>query len=542
MKKVSSIALALLFAASAFAYEQIGQLNPYAYGVQGQAKNGKIAVQYSLNSPADSTIIAIYCDGEEVGTQVVSDNAPGLHSAVVDFSTFTASGTYTVGIRVYATPYDKPFQLKEILDGSTDTTALNYGFDHPKGVDIDVDPFSPNFGRLLTVECLYDLNEKWWSQGKPGIYAFDAAFKPIPNGNDRGFYGNYPYAYEMNEKVYNSNNKLQNIAYAPYRVRISKDGRIFVSTQDDKGSALYEISADLQTWTPIFNGAFNSDCVVLDADGNYITGLNCGLDVIGEGEDLEIIMLNGSKASYTSFSGNDYMVAHYKIGANTVWNSAATQADTLSKFVGAAAVPVMGSAGIAWDDKGGFWFHSARSNMIDQRGLCHVSAAGTVDFEFHATAADSAKYHILANGSNGGAGVRVIKLDGEDVLFVGQGRRVADGTGHMMAYKVIYAADGTVSDLEVLYDEHFIGISTNLNDFAVDFGHNLFVVGNSNEKLIPVALPYSGMNETPVEAEVIITALDNVNGEMKATKMIENGKVVIIKNGVKYDMLGTVIE
>ena len=542
MKKVSSIALALLFAASAFAHEQIGQLNPYAYGVQGQAKNGKIAVQYSLNAPADSTVIAIYCDEVEVGTQVVADNAPGLHSAVVDFSTFTASGTYTVGIRVYATPYDKPFQLKEILDGSTDTTALNYGFDHPKGVDIDVDPFSENFGRLLAVECLYDQNEKWWSQGKPGIYAFDATFKPIPNGNDRGFYGNYPYAYEMNEKVYNANNKLQNIAYAPYRVRISKDGRIFVSTQDDKGSALYEISADLQTWTPIFNGAFNSDCVVLDADRNYITGLNCGLDVIGEGEDLEIIMLNGSKASYTSFSGNDYMVAHYKIGANTVWNSAATQADTLSKFVGTAAVPVMGSAGIACDDKGGFWFHSARSNMIDQRGLCHVSAAGAVDFEFHATAADSAKYHILPNGSNGGAGVRVIKLDGEDVLFVGQGRRAADGTGHMMAYKVIYAADGTVSDLEVLYDEHFIGISTNLNDFAVDFGHNLFVVGNSNEKLIPVALPYSGMNETPVDAQVIITALDNVNGEMKATKMIENGKVIIIKNGVKYDMLGTVIE
>lgn len=542
MKKVSSIALALLFAASAFAHEQIGQLNPYAYGVQGQAKNGKIAVQYSLNAPADSTVIAIYCDEVEVGTQVVADNAPGLHSAVVDFSAFTTPGTYTVGIRVYATPYDKPFQLKEILDGSTDTTALNYGFDHPKGVDIDVDPFSENFGRLLTVECLYDLNEKWWSQGKPGIYAFDAAFKPIPNGNDRGFYGNYPYAYEMNEKVYNSNNKLQNIAYAPYRVRISKDGRIFVSTQDDKGSALYEISADLQTWTPIFNGAFNSDCVVLDADGKYITGLNCGLDVIGEGEDLEIIMLNGSKASYTSFSGNDYMVAHYKIGANTVWNSAATQADTLSKFVGAAAVPVMGSAGIAWDDKGGFWFHSARSNMIDQRGLCHVSPAGAVDFEFHATAADSTKYHILPNGSNGGAGVRVIKLDGEDVLFVGQGRRAADGTGHMMAYKVIYANDGSVSDIEVLYDEHFIGISTNLNDFAVDFGHNLYVVGNSNEKIIPVALPYSGMTETPVDAEVIRTSLDNVNGEMKATKMIENGKVIIIKNGVKYDMLGTVIE
>ena len=107
MKKVSSIALALLFAASAFAYEQIGQLNPYAYGVSGTAKNNKIAVAYSLNSPADSTIIAIYRDGEEVGTQVVADNAPGLHSAVVDIAAFGTAGTYTVVISTYRSEYEK---------------------------------------------------------------------------------------------------------------------------------------------------------------------------------------------------------------------------------------------------------------------------------------------------------------------------------------------------------------------------------------------------------------------------------------------------
>ena len=148
MKKVSSIALALLFAASAFAYEQIGQLNPYAYGVSGTAKNNKIAVAYSLNSPADSTIIAIYRDGEEVGTQVVADNAPGLHSAVVDIAAFGTAGTYTVGVRVYGKSYDKPTQLREIKDGSTDTTALCYAFYHPKGVEIDRNPFSEYFGRL----------------------------------------------------------------------------------------------------------------------------------------------------------------------------------------------------------------------------------------------------------------------------------------------------------------------------------------------------------------------------------------------------------
>ena len=193
MKKVSSIALALLFAASAFAYEQIGQLNPYAYGVSGTAKNNKIAVAYSLNSPADSTIIAIYRDGEEVGTQVVADNAPGLHSAVVDIAAFGTAGTYTVGVRVYGKSYDKPTQLREIKDGSTDTTALCYAFYHPKGVEIDRNPFSEYFGRILTDECMQDTPDQGYhssaASDKDGIYAFDATFQPITNGNNRAFKG-----------------------------------------------------------------------------------------------------------------------------------------------------------------------------------------------------------------------------------------------------------------------------------------------------------------------------------------------------------------
>ena len=56
------------------------------------------------------------------------------------------------------------------------------------------------------------------------------------------------------------------------------------------------------------------------------------------------------------------------------------------------------------------------------------------------------------------------------------------------------------------YDMNLIGISTNLNDFAVDYANNLYVVGNSNEKIIPVALPYSGVVETPVAGSRTVKA------------------------------------
>lgn len=531
MKKVSSIALALLFAASAFAYEQIGQLNPYAYGVSGTAKNNKIAVAYSLNSPADSTIIAIYRDGEEVGTQVVADNAPGLHSAVVDIAAFGTAGTYTVGVRVYGKSYDKPTQLREIKDGSTDTTALCYAFYHPKGVEIDRNPFSEYFGRILTDECMQDTPDQGYhssaASDKDGIYAFDATFQPITNGNNRAFKGGLEFAVRM------ANGTTR--AYTPYRIRISKDGRIFVSMHDDTRSPLYEVSQDLQTWTPIFNGTMTNG-VMLDADGKYITGINCGLDVRGEGEDLEIIMLNTTLDGVANAMGREYTIATYKLGTATSWNGPATTADTLTNIVGAGTITPATNCGVAYDeDIDGYWYIANRSKAIEENALVHVNAQGQVDWQISTN--DSTLFSLNGNGLNGGGNARI-----QDGLFMIGGGQRGSGTGHLLIFDVTYSNNGNVPSLTKKWELDCIGIGKLLNDFAIDYGHNLYTAGNNNEKIIPIALPYSGMVETPVEAEVIITALDNVNGEMKATKMIENGKVVIIKNGVKYDMLGTVIE
>ena len=232
-----------------FAYEQIGQLNPYAYDVNSASRNNKIAVSYMLNAPADSTVIAIYCNNVQVGRQLMSDNTKGPHNAVVDLAPYSQDGTYTIGVRVYKQSYDAPFQLKEILDGSTDTTALNYAFYCPKGVDIDRNPFSPYFGRILTDEGLQNTPDEGYfsSYDKDGIYAFDASFQPILNDDSRAFKGGLEYSVYMNNGT--------NWAFTPYRIRISDDGRIFTTMQDDHFSTLYELSQDLQTWTPIFTGS-----------------------------------------------------------------------------------------------------------------------------------------------------------------------------------------------------------------------------------------------------------------------------------------------
>ena len=69
--------------------------------------------------------------------------------------------------------------------------------------------------------------------------------------------------------------------------------------------------------------------------------------------------------------------------------------------------------------------------------------------------------------------------------------------------------------------------------------------------VISACMPYS---ENPTAAQYIRiykviyqrtgwpTAVDNTNAEIKAVKMIENGQMIIIKNGVKYNAQGTVVK
>lgn len=523
------LAAAMFFASTLFAYEQIGSLNPYAYNVSAAATDSTVTVSYNLNAPAVSTEIAIYCNGVEMGTQAVEDNAVGAHSAVIDLAPYTQGGKYTVGIRVFGNSYDAPFQLKEIRDNSTDTTALCYSFYHPKGVAVDRNPFSPYFGRILTDETMEDTPDIGYhsSADRDGIYAFDATFSPIPNGNSMAYKGGLNFSVRMSDG--------STRAYTPYRIVISKDNRIFVSMQDDKISPLYEVSPDLQTWTPIFSGDV-SDGVIRDAEGRYVSGINCGLDVKGEGEDLEIIMLNTNRSGMWSYDGKGFMIATYKLGTKTAWTGPATTADTLAKIVGEGVVPSVGNCGIAYDNVEGYWYIGNRPQAIEQRSLVHVNGQKMVDWAI--SEQDSALFKLNQNGLNGGGNARII----DDMLILGGGQH-AIWTGHLIMLDIKHG-ENNVPILSPKYDVNLINISRNLNDFAIDFGHNLYTVGNSNEMIIPVALPYSGVVETPVNVEVEKAGnegVENVQSGTQVHKIIRNGQLLILKGGKTYTADGRLV-
>lgn len=131
-----------------------------------------------------------------------------------------------------------------------------------------------------------------------GLYDFDPQLNRLQNPN-----GTYGYAVPWVQ---------ENYAYADYtggtgnnfalkKVKISKDGRIFVGGLDVKnGEPLCEVNPDnLAEWTPIFVGEKSNyeaskDCNLYDADGNFVAGYSACFAVTGEGENLKIMNLSST--------------------------------------------------------------------------------------------------------------------------------------------------------------------------------------------------------------------------------------------------------
>jgi hypothetical protein len=115
--------------------------------------------------------------------------------------------------------------------------------------------------------------------------------------------------------------------------------------------------------------------------------------------------------------------------------------------------------------------------------LVHINAAGEQDYYTE----DASLY--------GGDGVLVHN----GMLFKGKARS-STTVGNFGVWTIGKDAEGNTT-LTEKWSVSANGIGRNLNEFAVDYAENLYVVGNSGEKIIAYALPYSGEVETPAASK-----------------------------------------
>ena len=513
MKKLTLFAMALLASVVSFA-----ALNPFAYGLSSSLSDdaATLTVNYSLNAEATSVSIVLL-EGEDV-VKTVDCTDLGL-----------AKGNYTVEIPTEGLPEGKRISWKvEVTGAAIDTPTehpTNYGLYHPSAVDIDNNPENPTFGLILVNEAMHSIKgnnsmdeyKDYLSYNiGAGIYALNPAFEPIENNS-----GTYGYNGGIEFTTTRADNESAT-AYSPRRIRISDDGRIFVTSLNTDGTYLWEVNPEnLDEWTPVFQGAsVNEQAELLDADSNFIAAPNVGFDVKGAGENLQLMMYSANLLGIVANMGG-FRCDEYNLGTATTWATAPSKNWVLGKY----AINYVGTQ-VVYDNEGGLWIASYRMRASDaEPGLVHINADGVEDSK------------LIWNYVRQ-AGIR-FNNDFTKLVVAGNNGTAKKAT--------VYTISKDPNGAPVLTEETVIDmavVGNNLNDFAWDYAGNLYSCGNSGEKIVAWAMPRTAdevvstpaaskytfhLGELLPEYTITATSADEAMGTVTGSGTYFQGDTVILK-------------
>ena len=441
-------------------------LNPYAFGLESKLSDDKttLTVTYRLNNSNATKADVIVKNGQDTIVIVAGTTNIGKNTVEISTEGFPTGVDITWAVIVNGTSVEAPTREEKI-----------YSFYHPSGLDIDINPENETFGMLLVNEGMHSVKDKTEgyvsAQFGAGIFAFTPSFDLIPNGELPGYNGGIEFTTTRADGT--------GTAYSPRRIRISEDGRIFVTSLNTDGNYLWEVNADnLNEWTPVFKGTLNDQRELITEDSAFIAAPNNGFDVKGSGENLQLAMYSVNLSGITAAAMSGFRLHEYNLGTATEWATAPSKTWVEGKY----AINYTGTQ-VEYDNEGGLWICSYRGTASDANpGLVHINADGVEDAK-------------LVWNNVRQAGIRFNK-DFTKLVVAGNNGAAKKAT--------IYSISKDANGAPVLTEETVIDmavVGNNLNDFAWDYAGNLYSCGNSAEKLAAWAMPYSGEVVTPAAAK-----------------------------------------
>ena len=471
------------------------KLNPYAFGLESVLSDDQetLTVTYRLNNSNATEVNVVVYNGTEVVATVPGTTTIGKNTVEVATAGLPGGVELTWGIEVNGTSVEAPTLEEKI-----------YSFYHPSGLDIDNNPENATFGMLLINEGMQSVASKtegYVSAGfGAGIFAFTPSFDLIPNGELPGYKGGVDFTTGRYDAPGST-------AYAPRRIRISEDGRIFVTSLNTDGNYLWEVNpANLDEWTAVFKGAkLNEQAELLTEDSAFIAAPNNGFDVKGSGENLQLAMYSVNLSGITAAAMGGFRLHEYNLGTATEWTTVPSKALVEGKY----AINYVGTQ-VEYDNEGGYWIASYRGEASDANpGLVHINADGVEDLKL-----------VWSNVRQ--AGIR-FNNDFTKLVVAGNNGAAKKAT----IYTISKDANGApVLTQETVVDMTAVG--NNLNDFAWDYAGNLYACGNSSEKLAAWAMPYSGTVETPAATQYAFQLPEPIEMVGTVKRAVQNGEEVIV--------------
>ncbi len=421
-----------------------GKANPFAYMLNSVANDGVFSYGYSLNAPATSATLELKL-GDEVKKTVNLDGlTEGAHNGTVSLAGLPA-GEYTWSVTV---------------DGNTRSNVEEFAslqFNHPQGVEVMKNMEDPFFGTILVTEGRAPGSKHYtYSRGGQGVYLFYPNMEGIKNQVT----GQYAFRGGIANYGTTVAGKTGSI---PRKIRISDDGRIFISTQTSTAAPLYELPSIENmvyhdaAFTQVTGGPIETtNWTWTDASGNFVAAPNVGLAVGGSGKDLKIALLGGQKAMFTSSTQSSTTCDIYALGADKIWGEKTPE--VVSGLNGKYLTNFTG-ANLNYDNRGGLWFSQYRGAPKDS---------------------DPSIVYIDANGNEVYKNTSIV-IGGGGFRFSPDYTQVAisSSTTTFSIYDVSWSASGVPTLTEKVRITH--GMGTNVNDYAWDNANNLYAVGNSGE-------------------------------------------------------------
>ncbi len=468
------------------------RLNPYAYNLSSTlaADSSTITVKFSMNGTA-SNVKIIFNDGErDYVARSYSNVKPGGYQSTIAIDTMPTGKALTWRVDVQGPGLTAPLK-----------SGKEYYFLHPTSVDVDDNPQSPNFGRILCNEGYHSIKDKIaysiGASGKTyelyksytkgaGLYEFNPLFDYVTS-----YHGGQSF-------TANRLDVTDKAAVAPHRIRIADDGRIFVTSFNGgsawTGKAMWTIKPEsMNTWVPAFwydKVASNSELQL--NDGSFVAAPNVGLDVQGSGENLRVLLLSATNECYSDIP-SAYRCYEYSWGTKAAWNTTPTKKwfdgniNNACNGVFKAIIP--DAAQVQFDNEGGIWMCQYRAAASDSYpSLVYYDKNGTY------------RYHEVLN-NRGGGGFRFNKDFTRVIISGGNGV-----TGEATVYSVCKDENGypckLVRDFVIPMD-----MGNFMCDFAWDYADNIYAVSFSKEKIVAWSMPYSSNRvvSTPAADKYIFT-------------------------------------